>query len=139
MWLYNDQPFTAGDIGRYQGFVYIVTDTVNLKRYVGRKTFWFAKTLPPSAGMKRKRRKTIESDWASYCSSSPTIKALVAEHGISRFKREIVYLFASSSEMAYLEAKLQFEHDVLLSDDWYNDYIQFRISGKHLKGPAQHR
>jgi hypothetical protein len=88
----NDQPFAAADIGWYQGFVFILTDRETSKRYFGRNTFWFTKTLKPLAGMKRKRRKTVESDWAFHCSSSSTIKALVEEHGIDRFKREIVYL-----------------------------------------------
>jgi hypothetical protein len=71
---------------------------VNGKCYVGRKTFRFSKTLPPFAGMKRKRRKTVESDWASYWSSSLTTKALVEKHGIDRFEREIVYICRSSSD-----------------------------------------
>jgi len=35
--------------------------------------------------------------------------------------------------MSHFEAKLQFEHDVLLDDSFFNDYIQCRISGKHIR------
>ncbi|AYD01721.1 hypothetical protein [Neorhizobium sp. NCHU2750] len=134
MWLYENKPFTSDDISDYVGFVYILTDRENQRRYVGKKLFHFTKTLPPLKGSKRKRKKTLESDWLTYCSSSPVIKAIVAEHGIDRFHREIVHLCRSKSEMSYHETRLQFEHDVLLSDEWYNDMIMCRIASKHVRG-----
>ena len=36
--------------------------------------------------------------------------------------------------MSYYEAKLQFEKNVLLSDEYYNEFIGCKIHAKHLKG-----
>lgn len=133
MWLYNERIFTSPDIGDYVGFVYVLTDLVNGKKYVGKKQFFSTKTLPPLAGTTRKRKRVTESDWQSYCSSSTVIKALVEEHGIDRFHREIVHLCRTKSEMSYWETRHQFVNDVLLSDDWYNDMVMCRIASKHVK------
>lgn len=134
MWLYNERIFTSADIGDFSGFVYIIRDRESNRAYIGKKTFWFRTTLPPLKGTKRKRKKVVESDWQSYYGSNKAIQQLVAKHGQDRFSREILHLCRSSSEMSYLEAKLQFEHDVLLDDSFFNDYIQCRVAGKHVKG-----
>ena len=34
--------------------------------------------------------------------------------------------------MSYYEAKLQFENDVLLSDQYYNEFIGCKIHSNHL-------
>lgn len=113
--------------------MYTITDLENGMRYIGKKTFWFKLTLPPLKGQTRKRKKVVESDWQDYFGSNKTIQQLVADYGKDRFSREILHLCRSSAEMSYVEAKLQFKHDVLLDDSFFNDYIQCRLSGKHLK------
>ncbi|AKF13577.1 NAD synthetase [Sinorhizobium phage phiN3] len=132
-WYFEGKEFTSEDIGKFKAFVYLITDLVSGRKYIGKKTFYNKKTLPPLKGQKRKRTKITESDWQSYHGSNEKIKALVDEHGSSRFKREILKLCRSNAESTYYEAKLQFEHDVLLRDDYYNDYIMCRISGSHLR------
>lgn len=133
MWLYQGKPFSSADIGPNVGFVYLITDLENGKRYIGKKVFHNRRKLPPLKGKSRRRSKVTESDWHDYYSSSDTIKALVAEHGKERFKREILHLCRTKSECTYFEAKLQFENDVLFCDDWYNDMIMCRLSGSHFR------
>lgn len=133
MWYFEGKEFTQDDIGSWVGFVYLITDLENDKKYIGKKQFFNKKTLPPLKGMKKKRKKVTESDWQDYFGSNEKIKALVEEHGRDRFKREILKLCRSTSEMTYWETKLQFQFDVLLDDTFYNDYIQCRISGSHLR------
>ncbi|AGR48033.1 NAD synthetase [Sinorhizobium phage phiM7] len=133
MWYFEGKEFTQDDIGSWVGFVYLITDLENDKKYIGKKQFFNKKTLPPLKGMKKKRKKVTESDWQDYFGSNEKIKALVEEHGRDRFRREILKLCRSTSEMTYWETKLQFEHDVLLRDDYYNDYVMCRISGSHLR------
>ena len=43
MWAYNDIEFTSEMISDYVGFVYVITNLINKKKYVGKKIFQFHK------------------------------------------------------------------------------------------------
>jgi hypothetical protein len=117
-WLYNGKGFTSEDIPENTiGFVYLLTNFETKIKYVGKKLFFRTIKRPPLKGQKRKRKEIVESDWATYCGSSDTVKQLVEEKGIGLFKREILYLCENKGELSYREAKYQFDHDVLLRDD----------------------
>ena len=133
-WFYNNTEFTSEDIGENIGFVYLIIDNVNNKKYVGKKNFWSIRKLPPLKGQKRKRTKTTESDWMDYFGSSEEVKLLVEQSGRERFRREILHLCKSKGEMSYMEAKEQFDRNVLLSDDYYNAFIGCKIHAKHVEG-----
>lgn len=111
----------------------MITDRQNGKRYIGRKVFFNTTKLPPLKGTKRRRTKVTESDWLTYYGSNTTIQAHIKADGVDRFQRDILHLCRSKAECGYIEAKLQFEHDVLLSDDFYNDMIMVRVSGSHMR------
>ena len=49
------------------------------------------------------------------------------------FKREILHLCKSKSEMSYLELKEQMDREVLLNDEYYNGIIQVKIHRAHVK------
>lgn len=133
LWHYQDKEFKSEDIAHYKGFVYLITDLETDMMYIGKKNFTNIKKLPPLKGQKRKRTKVTESDWLDYYGSNEKIKELVETSGRDRFKREILHLCRSTAEMTYYETKLQFQHDVLLNPKFYNDYIQCRISGSHMR------
>lgn len=133
MWLLGDNEFTSDMIEDYIGFVYVITDLRNDKKYVGKKLFKSTKKLPPLKGKSRKRTVIKESDWQDYFGSSEDVKALVEEHGRETFKREIIHLCKSKGEMSYLEAKEQFDRNVLLSDEYYNGIINCKIHRTHVK------
>lgn len=132
MWTYEGNEFTSEMIGDYVGMVYLITDLSNGKKYIGKKLFVSTNRLPPLKGKTRKRVVRKESDWKSYYGSSEEVKALV-ESGVS-FKREILHLCKTRGEMSYMEAKLQFQYDVLLRDDFYNEFIGCKIHAKSVKG-----
>lgn len=132
MWYYNDEPFDITP-EEFQGFVYIITDLENQKKYIGKKFFWKPKTLPKTKTRKRRVRTRVESDWRSYYGSSMEVKLLVEEKGTNRFQRKILKLCRTKGECSYYEAKFQFEYDVLLRDDFYNEFIGCKIHSKHLK------
>ena len=92
------------------------------------------KTLPKNSKRKRRIRTRVESDWRSYFGSSGVLNQLVEEQGDQNFKRVILKLCKTKGEMSYYEAKLQFENDVLLNDEYYNEFIGCKIHAKHLKG-----
>lgn len=133
MWLYNGEEFTSEMIEDWIGFVYLITDLENGKKYVGKKNFWSTRRLPPLKGQKRRRTKKSESNWPEYYGSSEEVGLLVEESGGSRFRREILHLCRSKGEMSYLELKEQMDREVLLNDDYYNGIIQVKIHRSHVQ------
>jgi hypothetical protein len=132
-WTYQCLPFTSEQIEDHYGFVYQITDTTNDKKYIGKKFFWNKRRLPPLKGKKNRRIKMVESDWQDYFGSSEEVKLLVEQSGRDRFKREVLVLCKSKGECAYWEAKLQFKYDVLLKDEYYNEFIGCKIHSAHVK------
>lgn len=134
-WYYENKVYdpTEEELKEYVGFVYIITEKDTGMKYVGKKLFHRKKTLPPLKGQKRKRRSLVESDWKTYCGSSENVKEAIKEKGIESFEREILHLCKSKGDCSYLEAKEQFDRDVLLREDYYNGIINCRINAKHLK------
>ena len=132
MWLYENKPFEETP-EEYQGFVYEVTEIDTVKKYIGKKNFWKPKTLPITKTRKRRVRTRTESDWREYFGSSNELQSLVESRGSDKFKREILILCKTKGEMSYHEAKLQFERDVLLSDEYFNEFIGCKIHSRHIK------
>ena len=127
MWLYKNKEFPEKMAEEYWGFVYLITNLINNKKYVGKKQFRFKKSLPPLKGKKRKRIKWVDSDWKEYWGSNDELKEDVKKYGEENFKREILHLCKNKTECSYFEAKEQFERDVLLKEDYYNNWIMVRV------------
>ena len=132
MWIYEDKEFNETP-EEYQGFVYLITELDTGKKYVGKKFFWKPKILPITKTRKRRVKTRVESDWYTYFGSSREVQTLVESKGIGNFKREILKLCKTKGECSYYEAKEQFERNVLLSDEYYNEFIGCKIHSKHLK------
>jgi hypothetical protein len=135
MWYYRNQSenFTDDDVGDNYGFVYCITNRATGKKYIGKKFFWSKRTLPPLKGKTRKRKKIVMSDWQDYYGSNAELKLLVEKNGTDVYHREILRLCKTKGECSYYEAKLQFENDVLLSDEYYNEFIGCKIHASHVK------
>ena len=117
-----------------EGFVYLITNLIDNRKYVGKKLARFKTTKPPLKGKKNKRRGTVESDWRDYWGSSDKLNEDVEQLGSENFSREILYFCNSRGLMSYLEAKEQFDRRVLESDEYYNGIINVRVgSSKILK------
>lgn len=134
-WTYKGEVFNPTEdlLQQYFGFVYEITDKSNGKKYIGKKWFWSTVRRPPLKGKTRKRIVKKESDWQKYYGSSDEVKLLVEQLGSDNFEREILILCKSKGECTYWEAKLQFEKDVLLSDEYYNEFIGCKIHSRHVK------
>lgn len=116
-WQYNGSDFDEVPKGM-EGFVYLITNLVNNKKYIGKKHFWTRQK-----NKKTGRRKTEESDWKSYFSSSDDLKADVKVLGEDKFLREILYLCPHKKSMSYYETYEQFTRNVLMSEEYYNTNI----------------
>ena len=132
MWVYNDKEFNETP-DEFQGFVYMVTEKDTGKKYIGKKFFWKPKTLPITKTRKRRVRTRAESNWREYYGSSKEVQSLVESKGKDNYKREILRLCKTKGECSYYEAKLQFQYDVLLSDEYYNEFIGCKIHAKHIR------
>jgi hypothetical protein len=115
-----------------EGFVYIITNLTNNKKYIGKKLARFKVTKPPLKGKKNKRRSTKESDWRTYWGSSEHLLSDVQELGEENFTREILHYCQSKGMLSYLEAKEQFDREVLLTDEYYNGIINVRVGSSKV-------
>ena len=115
-----------------EAFVYLITNLIDHKKYVGKKLAKFKTTKKPLKGKKNKRRGTKESDWKTYWGSNAHLVDDVLRLGEHRFTREILYYCSSRGTASYLEAQEQFERKVLETDDYYNGIINVRIGGSNI-------
>lgn len=117
MWYFNNEPLDEVN-KEMEGFVYLITNLTNNKKYIGKKNFWERRKDPKTG-----RRKTKESDWRKYFGSCDELKEDVKLLGEDKFKREILYLCPHKKSMSYYETYEQFKRDVLLREDYYNTNI----------------
>lgn len=123
------------------GFVYLITNVISGRMYIGKKLAKFSKTtykmvkLKNGTKKKKKIKSKIDSDWRDYYGSSPNLQKDIDTLGTDKFTREILYYCTSKAQCSYIEAREQFSRKVLESDDYYNGHIQVRVHGSHiLKG-----
>ena len=109
------------------GFIYMITNSVNDRKYIGKKQMVSKRTRPPLKGKKRKRIEFVESDWRTYISSSNELVNDLQKLGKEKFKFEILRFCDNKSQLAYYEAKEQFDREVLLKEDYYNGIINLRL------------
>jgi hypothetical protein len=120
-WKYNDIDFT--DIPKnMEGFVYIITNLTNNRKYIGKKNFW-TRQKDRKTGRRRKK----ESDWKTYFGSCDELKEDIKKIGEENFLREILYICPHKKSMSYYETMEQFKRDVLLTDEYYNTNIEGRF------------
>jgi len=138
-WYYNNELITELP-ETCVGFVYLITNTVSGRMYIGKKLAKFSKTtyrvvkLKNGTKKKKKIRGKIDSDWMEYYGSSDELLKDIAQLGQENFRREVLFYCNSKAETSYIEAREQFTRRVLESDQYYNGQISVRVHGSHIKG-----
>lgn len=130
MWAFLGKEIDETTLEDYIGFVYCITSLVDNRKYVGKKLLKFSRTKQVKG---KKKKIKIASDWKTYYGSNKELQEDVVKFGEDKFKREILRFCKTKGECSYYEAKLQFEYDVLLSDDYYNSFVGCRIHKSHMR------
>lgn len=129
-WYFNNSPIEDID-DQYIAFVYLITNNLDGRKYIGKKLLSFTKTKTVKG---KKKKIKSESDWKTYWSSSDLLKSDVLKYGESNFKREILHFCKTKGTANYFEAKEQMLNEVLENPEkWYNRQIQCRIHTTHIK------
>ena len=110
------------NIKNYVGFVYLIENKVNNRKYIGKKLFWF-----------KKGKKKIESDWKTYYGSCNDLNADITKYGKQNFDRIIIRLCLTRFEWSYYEMKYQVDNEVLFDTQYYNQLIRVRLHAPKKK------
>lgn len=102
-----------------EGFVYLIINRTNNKKYIGKKNFW-ERRKDPKTGRRRKK----ESNWQNYYGSCDALIDDVKILGKENFERIILYLCPHKKSMSYYETYEQFKQNVIMSEDYYNTNVE---------------
>ena len=130
-WRYCGKIFDSDDILDHFGFVYLITNKSNGRKYLGRKYFW---SFRKPKGKTRKVKQ--ESDWKKYYGSCPELKEDIKKYGKENFDREIISLHKTLGKVNYEETRQLFVNNVLIESldtgepAYYNSNILSRYFRK---------
>jgi len=132
-WTYNNESVSDEVIGDAYGFVYIIENLTNGRRYIGRK--YLTKAAYKTVKGKRKKIRKA-SDWETYWGSNKFLIEDVKTLGEVNFTRTIMMFCRNRSECSYWETHYIFSLGALLSDAFYNEWVTCKISKKNIKRPG---
>ena len=120
-WLYENKIVKEAP-DNFFGFVYLITNLKNGKKYIGRKYFGTSRRVKVAG---KKRRKVIrkDSNWREYTGSSKTLLADIDKIGKKNFKFNILAYGKTKGEVNYIEENIHHRLHVSCDDSYYNDCI----------------
>ena len=130
-WYFEGTPFLSENIDDNFGFVYLITNLTNGRKYIGRKYFWSFRKPP---GKKRKVKQ--ESDWKKYYGSCPELKEDIKKTDTKVFfKREILSLHSTKGSCNFEETKQLFLNNVLSEalDNGTPAFYNSNILGRYMR------
>ena len=144
-WTYQGRPITEisdmpeGTIG----FIYKITNHQTGEYYIGKKSLYAKRTLPPLKGYKRKRKVVKESKWVDYRSSNAKVQlwfheneaAILADNESEindSLELKILRFCSTPKSLTYYETEELFHHRVLEDELSLNDNILGKFFRKDL-------
>lgn len=115
------------------GFVYLVENKLNSRKYIGCKQLRFKRVRPRNKSRKKKEVHYVESDWRTYTTSSSELNRDIASQGLDTFSFWILSFHDCKRSMLLEEARLIIHHKALDDMAFYNKWLRVRISGKNKK------
>ena len=119
-WLYKNKILEEAPEGCF-GFVYLITNIKDGKKYIGRKYFGKTRRVKKK-GNKRRRVIRKDSDWRTYIGSSKLLQEHISKRK-SNFKFEILAFGKTKGQVNYIEENLHHKFHVANSSKFYNDCI----------------
>lgn len=129
-WNYIDER-TEFDPTRYSsivGFVYLIENVDTGMKYVGKKLL--TKSVRYQKNNKKKTKR-VESDWKTYTGSNEQLNEDISRG--ANIKKTILHLCTTKGWMTYYETKEILVRDAIISEDYYNTWVQCKIRRSHLK------
>jgi hypothetical protein len=111
----------------YYGFIYLITNKTNNRKYIGKKQCKSKRKKPLRKGKKNRVSVIKETDWMSYTGSCNELNDDIAKIGKDNFTFEIIRFCNSKWEMGYYEIQEQIFKQVLLTSEYYNGIINCRL------------
>ena len=144
-WTYNGRSITEisdmpeGTIG----FIYKITNGETGQYYIGKKSLYSHRTLPPLKGYKRKRKVIKESKWVDYRSSNPSVQLWFHSNEMAleqeprgeindTLELKILRFCKTKKALTYYELQEQFSHNVLGDELSLNDNLLGKFFRKDL-------
>ena len=145
-WTYNGRAITEisdmpeGTIG----FIYKITNGETGQYYIGKKSLYSHRTLPPLKGYKRKRKVVKESKWVDYRSSNPSVQLWFHSNEMAleqeprgeindTLELKILRFCKTKKALTYYELQEQFSHNVLADELSLNDNLLGKFFRKDLE------
>ena len=145
-WTYQSKPITEisdmpeGTIG----FIYKITNGETGQYYIGKKSLYSHRTLPPLKGYKRKRKVIKESKWVDYRSSNPSVQLWFHSNEMAleqeprgeindTLELKILRFCKTKKALTYYELQEQFSHNVLADELSLNDNLLGKFFRKDLE------
>jgi len=118
------------DENLYFGFIYLIVNKVNGKKYIGKKQFY----------QYRGRKKWKRFDWESYTSSSKDLNFDIKTVGKESFDFKIIHLCKTRGDLTYLESNEQHKQDVLVKrlPNGDREFYNKAIAGIKFIPPLSH-
>lgn len=95
----------------YFGFIYVITNLVSNRMYIGKKQYLIHRKVKTASG--RRRKYTTSSGWETYTGSSASLNEDILKLGKENFRFEIVNQHSTKGTLHYAEIELQVFADVL--------------------------